>query len=43
MIHDKSGSGKIACSELGTLVRCLGQRPTQAEIDQVVAETLRGQ
>lgn len=37
-IFDKDGDGKIDREELGTVMRALGQSPTQREIDDLVNE-----
>lgn len=37
-IFDKDGDGKIDRQELGTVMRALGQNPTQREIDDLVNE-----
>lgn len=37
-IFDKDGDGKIDRTELGTVMRALGQNPTQREIDDLVNE-----
>jgi len=40
-LFDKDGDGRIACPELGTIVRSLGQNPTEAEVDEVVRNVIR--
>jgi len=40
-LFDKNNDGKIDCQELGTVVRSLGQNPTEAEIQQVVQQMIR--
>jgi Ca2+-binding EF-hand superfamily protein len=37
-IFDKNGDGKISPSELGTVMRALGQNPTQQELNDLVNE-----
>jgi len=37
-LFDKDGDGKITGEELGTVMRALGQNPTQAEIKDIVKE-----
>ena len=37
-VFDKDGDGKITCEELGTVMRSLGQNPTEAELLESIAE-----
>lgn len=37
-IFDKNGDGKISPNELGTVMRALGQNPTQQELNDLVNE-----
>ncbi|KAI8594417.1 hypothetical protein EDD21DRAFT_280358, partial [Dissophora ornata] len=37
-LFDRKGSGNIATSSLGDLLRSVGQNPTQAEIQELVAQ-----
>ncbi|ELU00395.1 hypothetical protein CAPTEDRAFT_170361 [Capitella teleta] len=37
-LFDKNGDGKITTSELGTVMRSLGQNPTEAELQDMVNE-----
>lgn len=37
-IFDKNGDGKISPSELGTVMRALGQNPTQQELTDLINE-----
>ena len=39
-LFDKDGSGKIGTKELGTILRCFGQNPTEAEIQDLANEEL---
>ena len=40
-LYDRDGDGKIACQELGTVIRSLGQNPTEAEVDDIIRNVLR--
>jgi len=40
-LYDRDGDGKIACQELGTVIRSLGQNPTEAEVDEIVRNVVR--
>ena len=40
-LFDKDADGKISCQELGTVVRSLGQNPTEAEVDEIVRNVIR--
>mmetsp|Transcript_65652 Transcript_65652/g.181288 ORF Transcript_65652/g.181288 Transcript_65652/m.181288 type:complete len:149 (+) Transcript_65652:211-657(+) len=37
-LFDYSGNGRIEAKELGTMLRALGQNPTEAEVQDVIAE-----
>ena len=37
-LFDKDGNGKIGLKELGTVLRCFGQNPTEAEIQDIINE-----
>ncbi|GMG40346.1 unnamed protein product [Ambrosiozyma monospora] len=37
-IFDKDGDGRISAAELGTVMRALGQNPTQQELNDLVNE-----
>ena len=37
-LFDKNGDGKISSKELGTVMRSLGQNPTEAEIQSMINE-----
>ncbi|KAF9176506.1 hypothetical protein BGZ49_006205, partial [Haplosporangium sp. Z 27] len=37
-LFDRKGSGNIATSSLGDLLRSVGQNPTQAEIQELSAQ-----
>lgn len=37
-IFDKDGDGSITCSELGMVMKSLGQKPTEAELLAMVKE-----
>jgi calmodulin len=37
-LFDKGGTGEISTAELGTVMRSLGQNPTQKELDDMVSE-----
>lgn len=37
-IFDKDGDGSITCNELGMVMKSLGQKPTEAELLQMVKE-----
>ena len=39
-LYDRDGDGKIACQELGTVIRSLGQNPTEAEVDDIVRNVI---
>ena len=40
-LYDRDGDGKIACQELGTVIRSLGQNPTEAEVDDIIRNVIR--
>ena len=37
-LFDRDGNGKIGLKELGTVLRCFGQNPTEAEIQDIINE-----
>ena len=37
-LFDKKGDGKIECSQIGDVLRALGQNPTEAEVKKTVAD-----
>jgi len=41
-LYDKDGNGKIPSDKLGTVVRSLGQNPTEAEVEDMVRNMIRG-
>ena len=36
-LFDKNGDGTVSTSELGTIMRSLGQTPTEAELRDIIA------
>ena len=40
-LFDKDNDGKISCSELGLVIRSLGQNPTEAEVDDIARNMIR--
>jgi len=40
-LYDRDGDGKIACQELGTVIRSLGQNPTEAEVEDIIRNVIR--
>jgi len=41
-LYDKDADGKISCKELGTVVRSLGMNPTEAEVEDLSKNMIRG-
>ena len=41
-LHDKDADGKIPTQELGVVIRSLGQTPTEAEVDDIARNMIRG-
>jgi len=41
-LYDKDADGKISCQDLGLVVRSLGQNPTEAEVDDIARNMIRG-
>jgi len=41
-LYDNDGDGKIPSDKLGTVVRSLGHNPTEAEVDDMVRNMIRG-
>jgi calmodulin len=41
-LYDKDGDGKISCQELGTVIRSLGMNPTEAEVEDISRNMIRG-
>jgi len=41
-LYDNDSDGKISCDKLGTVIRSLGQNPTEAEVDDMVRNMIRG-
>ncbi|KAF0976481.1 hypothetical protein FDP41_004380 [Naegleria fowleri] len=37
-LYDRDGDGKITLADLGTLLRCCGKNPTNAEVENIKAE-----
>ena len=40
-LFDKEGNGKVNVSELGTMVRALGQMPTEGQVKELVDTIIR--
>jgi len=41
-LYDKDNDGKISTQDLGLVVRSLGQNPTEAEVDDISRNMIRG-
>jgi len=41
-LYDRDGSGKIPCTELGTVVRSLGLNPTDQDVNNVAHSLIKG-
>ncbi|ESN94228.1 hypothetical protein HELRODRAFT_164028 [Helobdella robusta] len=40
-LFDKDADGQISCQELGTVIRSLGQNPTEAEVQEIIKNIIR--
>jgi len=41
-LYDKDNDGKIAVQDLGLVIRSLGQNPTEAEVNDIAKNMIRG-
>jgi len=41
-LYDTDADGKISCDQLGLVIRSLGQTPTEAEVDDIARNMIRG-
>jgi calmodulin len=41
-LYDKDADGKISCQDLGLVIRSLGSNPTEAEVDDIARNMIRG-
>ena len=40
-LFDRDGNGTISADELGTLLRTLGQEPSEAEVEEILSVSLK--
>lgn len=41
LVYDKDGDGTMSIKELGSVMRSLGQNPTEQELQDMINETVR--